>query len=80
MKSLLTTLQRRGAGEAATEYAAKEMRNVSVEKDEIRQRTVCIGVGEHWLPKREGTHRKVGRIFRADTAVRVIMARVVSAC
>ncbi len=29
----------------------------------------CIGKGKHWLPKREGTRRKVGRIFRADTAM-----------
>ncbi|MFA7451359.1 MAG: hypothetical protein WCY79_07360 [Bacteroidales bacterium] len=30
---------------------------------------VCIGKGKHWLLKREGTHRKEGRIFRADTAI-----------
>jgi hypothetical protein len=29
----------------------------------------CIGKGKHWLPKREGTRRQVGRIFRADTAI-----------
>jgi hypothetical protein len=36
-KPPLTTLQRRGAGGAATEYAAKEQRNVSVEENKIRQ-------------------------------------------